>query len=709
IERSDSLYLPMFSNPFLDKSFFIPWSQLTPERVQPDIEAGLKEAREKIDAIAELKPEEVTFESTFLALDEATESLSEAWGKVSHLTSVCDSKELREAYNRMLPEVSEFFAGIPLNEKLWSTLRAYAAKEEGGEARGVRRRFLDETMASFRESGADLPPEKKGRFEKIESELAALTQKFSENVLDATNDWELVVEDESSLKGLPSNAKEAARRNALEKGYGDEENPRWRFTLHMPSMEPFMTYLDDDRLRRRMWEASAAVGAKEPYENSALIRKILDLRHEKAQLLERAGFADLVLERRMAKSPQKALAFEEDLFQRSRDAFKGENAELEQFKAEVAGGAPEPLEPWEILYYSEKQRRAKYSFDEEVLRPYFPIHRVIDGLFEIVQRVFDLRITERKDAAYREPGKSGEGENAGPDLWHPEVKFYEVRNRTGEMLGCFYADWHPRESKRGGAWMNPLITGWRKGDRREPHLGLICGNLTHSIGDKPALLTHREVETIFHEFGHLLHHLCGDVEIKSLNGTNVYWDFVELPSQIMENWCWDRESLNLFARHYETGEVIPDDLFQKMTAARNYRAANTMMRQLAFGRLDLELHARYPNYAERDLEGEMKKVLQPYIPPTRTPMPTILRRFSHLFSSPTGYAAGYYSYKWAEVLDADAFTRFQKEGVLNSETGRAFVEDILSKGNSEDPMKLYTNFMGREPDLQALLQRCGLS
>ncbi len=699
----------MTEYPFLQETFLISWSSLTPDRVKPDIEKALREARAQLDEVAGQSGDELTFESTLLALDKATERLSEAWGRVSHLNSVCDSPPLRQAYNEMLPRVSEFFAGIPLDEKLWRVIRQFAETAAADSLTGVRRRFLDETLADFRQAGADLSHEGKKRMEAIESELSALTQKYSENVLDATNAWELVIDDEARLAGLPANAKEAARHNALTKGYGSEDEPRWRFTLHMPSYEPFMTYLDDAGLRRQMWEAAVAVGAGEPYDNTGLIDRILALRQEKAQLLGKDSFASLVLERRMARSSERALGFVEDLHRRSREMFADENRELEDFHGGHAHEASLPLEPWDLLYWSEKQRRATFDFDEEDLRPYFPIDRVIRGLFAIAERIFDIAIVEREDTVFHEPDAGNEAPADAVEVWHPEVRFYELRDRSNRHLGSFYADWHPRESKRGGAWFNPLATGGpTPSGERLPHLGVICGNLTPSVAGKPALLTHREVETIFHEFGHLLHHLFGEVEIKSLNGVNVPWDFVELPSQIMENWCWDRESLDFFARHHETGVPIPDDLFEKMSAARNYRSANATMRQLSFARLDLELHARYSRYADKDLDSALKEVLTDYLPPTRTPMPTIIRRFGHLFSSPTGYAAGYYSYKWSEVLDADAFTRFQTEGVLNPKVGREFAEKILCKGNSEDPLKLYVDFMGREPDLLALLKRAGL-
>ncbi|HKK17427.1 MAG TPA: M3 family metallopeptidase [Opitutales bacterium] len=711
-------------HPFLNDDFYINWPALTPDHIEADISKALDDAQATVDTVA-AQEAPLSYENTIAALDDGLETLSRAWSLVGHLDSVCNSPELRAAYNKMLPKVSEFFSGIPLNAALWEVLKAYGESGEMDGLPATKRRNVHETMADFREAGADLPADEKKRAAELQSLLAEKTQKYSENCLDATNAWEKIVTDESLLSGLPESAIANAKQDAENKGHKNA----WRFTLQAPSYIAVMTYADGEDLRKEVWQAFAAVGRQEPYDNRELVPEILDLRHEFARLVGHSNFADHVTERRMVSSGQSALEFTDSVFKKVRDQFEKEVEALREFKAETeagessndqSGSAP-LLEPWDAAYWAEKQRKAKYDFDEEELRPYFAINRVIDGMFDLAETLFGLRIEERPTTSglLQAGSETQEKTTRTPDhktaevveTWHKEVKFYKLFDAgTDEFLGAFYADWHPRESKRGGAWMNYLITGNRDPERgaQSPHLGLICGNLTPPIGRQPALLTHGEVETIFHEFGHLLHHLCGEVEVKSLNGVNVPWDFVELPSQIMENWCWERESLDRFARHHETGEPIPDELFEKMLAARNYRKASTNVRQLSFGKMDLELHINWPESDKADLDAFIEKALEDYTVAYATQPKSNVFNFGHVFSSPTGYAAGYYSYKWAEVLDADAFTRFQTEGILNTEVGKEFRQKILAKGNSEEPGKLYQDFMGRDPDADALLRRDGL-
>ena len=691
---------------FLDPRFHIRWSTLTPESVEPDIRHALALAESCLEAIRSADQDSLTYENTFAALEKATEPLGRGWGLLNHLDSVCDEPAQRAALNAMLPDVSTFYSSIALDDRLWSVLKAFGRSTAVKSLDPVQQRYVEETMHDFLQSGADLPPDQKTRISEIEAELSKLTQEYSEHVLDSTNAWELIIEDESRLAGLPDSARTSALANAKAKGFATDEKPAWRFTLQGPSMVPVMQYADDDELRREVWEASQTIGATGEHDNTSRVWRILELRREKATILGHEHFADLTLQRRMAKNGGTALRFTEDLHARVHTAYLAEYKQLRAYKAASTQSPIDDLQPWEVSYWAERQRKECYDLDDEALRPYFPVDGVMAGMFELSSRLFGISIQQREATYYERGNRAADAPEDAIEVWHPEVTFYDLHDTaTGRHLGSFYADWHPRESKRGGAWMNCLHTG----GPNEPHLGLIIGNMSPPIDGKPALLTHGEVETVFHEFGHLLHGLLSDVAVKSLSGTNVPWDFVELPSQIMENFCWDRESLDLFARHTDTGEPIPADLYGKMKAAENYMSASTFIRQLAFGKLDLELHIHLDRYLGRDLDEVDREILADYRTPLKTDGASMARRFGHLFSSPTGYAAGYYSYKWAEVLDADAFTRFQKEGVLNPETGRSFREHILSKGNSAPVDELYRRFMGRDPELEPLLVRSGLA
>jgi len=694
----------MTNHPFLTDEVTIPWSKLTPEHVEPDIKHALTLAESRLQLIRDLKSDEVTFENTFMALEASTEELNRGWGRLNHLDSVSNNDAQREVLNKMLPEVSNFSSAIVLDLEIWSSLKAFADSEGVAKLSSVEKRFVDETCREFIQSGADLDQEKKDQIAAIDAKLSEVTQKYSENTLDSTNAWELVIHDEARLSGIPEMFKESARLDALSKGHGSEDDPKWRFTLQYPSFSPVMQHAEDDSLRKEIWLGLGTVGNRDEWVNTDLIWQILKLRKEKSELLGKKHFADLVLEERMAQSGEAAISFTEDLHSRVKPSFLKDDEELREYKAKQTDSDPKALEPWEAGYWAEKMRLDLYDFDEQELRPYFEVSQVMKGMFDICSKLFNIRI-EKRETCF------GETKEGFVEVWHPECSYYELFDKSSEkLLGSFYADWHPRESKRGGAWMNSLKTGGAKSDGTwEPHVGLIAGNMTKPVGDTPALLDHREVETIFHEFGHLLHHLLADVSIKSLSGTNVPWDFVELPSQIMENWCWDRQSLDLFAKHYETGQCIPEDLFKKMQAARNFRCGTGFMRQLMLGKIDLELHTNYEKYVGKDLDAVDEEILADYRIPSPTQSPTILRKFGHLFSAPVAYAAGYYSYKWAEVLDADAFTRFQKEGVINSETGMSFRKEVLARGNSRPVDESFRSFMGRDPELTPLLRRSGVS
>ncbi len=701
---------------FLDRRFHVRWSTLTPERVIPELTEALGLAELAITDVCRQDRGRMDFDTVFLGYERALEPLSEAWGLVGHLDAVCNNDALRTAYNAMLPKVSDFFTRLTLNDSIWDLFITYERTEEAKKLTGIQRRFMEETMTEFRQNGAELPQPKKERLAELQAELALATQKYSENVLDSTNAWELIISDPERLRGLPEVVKDAAQAEAAAKGLSTPETPAWRLTLKAPSMFPVLEHAEDDALRREVWTASGTIGRNAPYDNTDLVWQILRLRHEKATLLGHAHFPDLILQQRMAKTGATARGFITDLHARIAKPFAGETRALQEFRAEATGTPPQPLEPWETAFWSERQRKALYDFDAEELRPYFPIDGVLGGMFRLCEKLFGLIINER-DSLFVEPGHEPpvglpSAEEGGPvEVWHPEVKFYEIRDADGSHLGSFYADWHPRDSKRGGAWMNYLKTGHpdRADQPRTPHLGLMCGNMTPSTPGQPSLLTHDEVETVFHEFGHLLHHLLGNVEIKSLNGVNVAWDFVELPSQLMENFCWERESLDFFARHHQTDEPIPPRLYKKMLAAKNYQSALATMRQLSLGKLDLDLHLTSPHPQGRTLDEVAEDILEGYLMPLKTRPPTMARRFTHLFADPTGYAAGYYSYKWAEVLEADAFSRFKADGVLSEKVGRDYRERLLSRGNSADPAQLFRDFMGRDPDSEALLRRSGLA
>ena len=669
------------SSPLLEEHFPIHFDQVKPEEVEPAIHQLLEQMKQRITDLGHTTDQ--TYNGVLMTLDNVTNPLDYAMAIVRHLESVATTPELRAAYNAVQGPVSMFYSSIPLNQDLWNAVKAVAVSPAAKSLSGVHERHLEKTVKGFRRAGADLDAAGKQQLEQLDVELTTVTTKFSQNVLDATNAFELILTEEAQLAGLPESAIGAARESAKSKG-----KEGWRFTLQGPSYTAAMTYLDDRETRRNLWEASNTRATDGALDNRKLILEILRLRRAKANLLGYKDFADLVLEERMSHGGAQAQAFLADLQNKTSPFFEQENKSLAGLAQTL--GYP-TVEAWDIAYLAEKQRQALYDFDDEELRPYFQLDRVVEGMFDIFSRVLGIKVTYEPDV----PG------------WDAQVKYYRVNDAaSGLLLGGFYTDWFPRENKRGGAWMDSLVTG--NPDAGSPHIGLMCGNLTPPIGETPALLTHREVETIFHEFGHLLHHVLSRVPVRGLCGTNVPWDFVELPSQIMENWCMEREALNLFARHFQTGDPIPEDLFQKMMRARNFRSANGQMRQLGFGTVDLKLHREFDPSSNGDVMAFAREILAQFTPATLPPHYGMIASFTHLFSSPIAYGAGYYSYKWAEVLDADAFSRFRHEGIFNEKTGAAYRANILEKGDSEDPSQLYRHFMGRDPDANALLERLGL-
>lgn len=678
----------MISSPLTSVQIRVPFAEIRPADVEPAIATLLEEARRDLRAIVELQGPR-TYANTLQALDLLTERLDFAATLVGHLESVATTPELRAAHTAIQGPLAEFYAQIPLDEGLWRALQDYAATADAAALTGERQRLLVKTLDDFRRHGAQLGPAGKTRLAEISAELAQITTEYNQHVLDATNAFELVLTDPADLAGLPPSAVAAARAGAEARGLADA----WRFTLHQPSFVPFLTHADSARLREHMYRA-ANICAEGPHDNRERARQILALRREQAELLGFADFADFVLGPRMAGNGAAARAFVADLAARSEGAFAAEARDLLAFRRRIEGPDAPELAAWDLAYYAEKQRQALYDFDDEALRPYFPAPAVLSGLFALVRDLYGVTVAPAAELP----------------TWHPDVTVYEVRDEDGAPLGYFHADLYPRDDKRAGAWMNGLVVGRPDADgRRGPHLGVICANLTPPHEGRPALLTHDEVETIFHEFGHLLHHLLTTVEPRALAGTNVAWDFVELPSQIMENWCWERAALDRFARHVDTGAAIPDELAQRLLRARTFRGASAMMRQLSFATVDLELHCGPLPEDGPALVARARALMAPF---SAAPLPddyAMICRFQHLFGGPVAYAAAYYSYKWAEVLDADAFTRFQREGLFSRAVGGAFRRTILARGDGADPAQLFRDFMGRDPDPDALLRRAGLA
>ncbi len=671
------------SNPLLDDRFDLRFHDVRAEHVEPAMDALIARSQAAIQAIIDAEGPR-TWANTMQALEDATEALELAFGMVGHLDSVAHEEALSGAYYAVTPKVTAFFSSIALNADLYEALKAYAATEEAQALTGIQRRFLDKTLEDFVRHGAELPEAQKTRLAELQSELAIAGNTFAQNSLKATAAWTHLVTDPSELAGVPESMMGLLKQSAEQAG-----QEGWLVTLQAPSVMAILTHADNAALREKVWRAYSTRATSGELDNGPVIEKMLALRAEMASLLGYDTFADYILADRMAKTGAAAQSFLDDLDDRSRAMFQAENDSLRAFVRHTTGS--DDLAPWDIGYQAEKQRKALYDLDEEALRPYFPLDTVLSGLFELVHRLYGITV-----------------EPSDLPAWHEDVRTYKVLE-NGRHIGSFYADFFPRSNKRAGAWMNAFITGKPQADGTlSPHLGLICGNMTPPVGDRPSLLTHREVETVFHEFGHLLHHLLTTVPIRSLAGTNVAWDFVELPSQIMENWTWNRQTLDLISGHVDTGEPLPGELFDRMLKARNFRSANAMMRQLGFGQLDMALHTAY--------DPERDGPVQPYVlgihkrysavaPPADYAM---VNAFGHLFSSPTGYAAGYYSYKWAEVLDADAFSAFEKEGLFDREVGTRFRDTLLSQGNAEEPADLFQAFMGRAPDPEALLRRSGL-
>ncbi len=665
------------------------FSAIKPADIQADIAALIEQNKQTISQVL-ASNEPYTWQNLVMPLDEVSDKLNQAWQAVSHMNAVVSNDELRAAHDSCLPLLSDFGTFVGQHEGLFQAYKSIREGEEFARLTAEQQKLIDDTLRDFSLSGIGLDTEKKARFGEIRKRLSELSSQFSNNVLDATLAWQKLITDEAQLAGLPESAIQAAKELASSK---DLEG--YLFTLDIPSYLPVLTYADNRELREEMYQAFVTRASDQgphagQYDNSAIIDETLALRHELAQLLGFANYAQESLATKMAETPDQVLGFLTDLAAKSKPQAQLEMDELREFAQQFAGQSE--LQAWDLSYYGEKLKQHKYAISAEELRPYFPEAKVVSGLFEVVKRLFGLTIKQRE----------------GVDTWHADVSFYDIFDQQGELRGSFYFDLYAREHKRGGAWMNDCLTRRRRldGSLQKPVAYLTC-NFNKPTSDKPALFTHDEVTTLFHEFGHGIHHMLTQVETSGVSGINgVPWDAVELPSQFLENWCWEPQALAFISGHYQTGEALPQAMLDKMLAAKNYHSALMMVRQLEFSLFDFKLHLEYvpgvANQAQAKLD-QVREQVSVVVPPAYN---RFQNGFSHIFAG--GYAAGYYSYKWAEVLSADAFSRFEEEGVFSAEVGQDFMQHILEKGGSESPMALFSAFRGREPKVDALLRHSGI-
>ncbi|WP_421337191.1 oligopeptidase A [Aeromonas veronii] len=678
------------NNPLLTMDSLPPFSQIKPEQVQPAVIQAIADCKQKIsDVLAQRDPH--TWDSLIAPLEEVNDRLSRIWSPVSHLNSVLNSEALREAHDACLPLLSEFQTYVGQHEGLYQAYLALSQSDDFPLLSGAQRKEIQNTLRDFRLSGIGLPAEAQQRYGEIQARLSELASRFSNNVLDATQGWHKLVDDEAELAGLPDSVRAAARQMAELKG-----KEGWLFTLDIPSYLPVMMYADNRELRAEMYEAFTTRASDQgpnagKWDNSAIMSELLTLRRELAQLLGFANYAELSLATKMADKTEQVVSFLTDLAAKSLPQGKAELEEIRAFAADQHGQTE--LAAWDLAYYAEKLKQHKFSISDEQLRPYFPASKVVKGLFEVVKRVFGMKVRER----------------LGIDTWHPDVRFYDIFDADDELRGSFYLDLYAREHKQGGAWMDVCLgRRYRQdGSLQKPVAYLTC-NFNGPVDGKPALFTHNEVVTLFHEFGHGIHHMLTRIDVAGVAGINgVAWDAVELPSQFLENWCWESEALAFISGHYETGEPLPADLLEKMLTARNFQAAMQMLRQLEFALFDFRLHQEFDPANPAQLPALLDEVRSQVAVMTPPAFNRFQHSFSHIFAG--GYAAGYYSYKWAEVLSADAFSRFEEEGIFNPATGQSFLKNILEKGGSKEPMELFRAFRGREPKVDALLRHSGIA
>ena len=677
------------NNPLLNTKGLPAFESIKPEHIEPAIDQLLTDNRKQIHTLLS-STNDYSWDNLLQELEDIDDKLSRAWSPASHLHSVADNEELRKAYNACLEKLSDYGTELGQNEDLFHAYEYIANSDVFAELTSAQQKIIENALRDFRLSGIDLDKQAKERYKKIQQDLSKLQTRFEENLLDATHAWKKLITNKEELSGLPESALALAEQTAK-----NENKQGWLFTLDFPSYYPIMQYADNKQLREEMYRAyvtrASEMGAgSDKWDNSQIMIDILRLRTEKAKLLGYKSYAHYSLATKMANEPDEVMGFLNDLAERTRSFAQKEFDELKSFAKQEAD--VDELVAWDVAYYSEKLRQQKFAISQEILRPYFPVNQVIDGLFAITEKLYNVTIKQRKDI----------------QVWHKDVMFFDILNQDGDIRGSFYLDLYARQHKRGGAWMDECIVRKKSGkDIQDPVAYLTC-NFTPPIGNKPALLTHDEVTTLFHEFGHGLHHMMTRVEYSGVSGINgVPWDAVELPSQFMENWCWEKEALDLFARHVDTGELIDDELHEKMTRARTFQAGMQMVRQLEFSLFDFRLHLEFADNQNLNIQDLLNEVREQVAVVNAPAFNRFQHSFSHIFAG--GYAAGYYSYKWAEVLSADAFSKFEETGIFNKSTGRHFLQTILEQGGSREPMDLFVEFRGREPSIEPLLRHSGIT
>ncbi len=678
----------VMNNPLLARDGLPQFDRILPEHVIPALESLLDQNRKKLSALL-TQQTHYSWHNLVEPLEDMDDQLNKCWSPVRHMHSVVDSESLRKAYNICLPQLTDYSTDIMQNHDLWRAYQQIADSHEFKDLDYAQQKVITNMLRDLHLSGVSLSKDKKEEYKRVQQELTALETRFEENLLDATQAWTKLVTDPAQLQGLPESAIEQAAAAAV-----DKQQKGWLFTLDFPSYYPVMQYAEDASLREQIYTAYATrasdqgPGAHE-WDNSRVMEQIMVLRKQKATLLGFESFAHYSLARKMADTPDEVLGFLHDLTAHSKAAARAEYDELCAFAHDHFQVGK--LQVWDIAYYSEKLRKHKFDFSQEQLKPYFAVPSVLSGMFNLVQRLYGLQISE----------------TTGTPVWHKDVRFFVIRDQKGAHRGSFYLDLYARKHKRGGAWMDECIVRRKRNDDLQLPVAYLNCNFTPPINNQPSLLTHDEVTTLFHEFGHGLQHMLTQIDHTPVSGINgVPWDAVELPSQIMENWCWERELLDIMGKHYLTGEALPQDLFHKMLLAKNFQSAMQMVRQLEFALFDFRLHLENNDYSCQRIQQLLDEVRRE----TAVILPPAFNRFQHGFTHvfAGGYAAGYYSYKWAEVLSADAFSKFEEEGIFNRKTGELFLHTFLEQGGARDPMDMFIEFRGRKPSVVPLLRHSGI-